>query len=304
MPGRMYLEKFTDAAINRLFTILGLIPRPVAVGLGNSIGRIWFLADKRHRHIAIDNLTRAFGCEKSPRDIRILARRTFKQLGQILFEIGWGLRLDLKKDGKYFQIHGLSHLKSALARRKGVLILTAHIGNWEILPVVAALCNINLSIVYRPLDFLPLNRFLEKTRSRFGAKLIPTARSMRKILMTLQQGGAVAMLMDQNFDCHEGVFADFFGHSACTNKGLALLARKTGASVVPVFMVRRPYGFKVEMGPEIPFIKTGDKTKDLETNTLQYNRVIENFIRRYPDQWFWVHQRWKTKPYHPWPRQL
>jgi KDO2-lipid IV(A) lauroyltransferase len=110
----------------------------------------------------------------------------------------------------------------------------------------------------------------------------------------------VALLMDQNVDWYEGIFVDFFGHRACTSSGLALLALKTGAPVVPVFLVREKLGFRAEFGTEIPTVKTGDKRKDIETNTLQYNRVIEDFIRRYPDQWFWVHQRWKTKPYQSW----
>jgi KDO2-lipid IV(A) lauroyltransferase len=125
---------------------------------------------------------------------------------------------------------------------------------------------------------------------------------MRRILQVLGRGEAVAMLMDQNFDCHEGVFVEFFGHRACTNKGLALLARHTRAPVVPVFLLREGQTFVAEIGPELPLIRTGDKTKDLEANTQRYNQVIEAVVRRHPEQWFWVHQRWKTRPYHPWPK--
>ena len=298
------IDFLAQSGISSLFVILGMVPQKAGIRIGNFIGHTWYLLDRRHREIALFNLDRAFGKEKSPGERRRIARSTFKQLGRMLFEIGWVLKLDPKKDRSGFHIKGLEHLKNAVDRRKGVLLLTGHIGNWEALPVVAAMCNVPTSIVYRPLDYLPLNRFVEQTRSRFGAGLIPTARSMRKIIRTLKRGECVAMLMDQNFDCHEGVFADFFGHSACTNKGLALLARKTEAAVVPAFMVRDGIGYRVEIGPELPFVHTGDKIKDLEINTSRYNRVIESFIRRYPDQWFWVHQRWKTKPYHPWPRKL
>jgi KDO2-lipid IV(A) lauroyltransferase len=110
--------------------------------------------------------------------------------------------------------------------------------------------------------------------------------------------------MDQNVDWYEGVFVDFFGYRACTNKGMALLARRTEAPVIPVFLVREKSGFMAEFGSEIPLIKTEDIRKDLESNTQQYNRIIEDFVRRYPDQWFWVHQRWKTKPYCLWPRKI
>jgi KDO2-lipid IV(A) lauroyltransferase len=103
-------------------------------------------------------------------------------------------------------------------------------------------------------------------------------------------------------DWYEGVFADFFGRRACTNSGMALLALKTGAAVVPVFLARQGSGFVAEFGEELLLVRTGDKRKDIETNTQKYNHVLESIIRRYPEQWFWVHQRWKTKPYQPWPR--
>ena len=110
--------------------------------------------------------------------------------------------------------------------------------------------------------------------------------------------------MDQNFDWYEGVFVDFFGRKACTNKGMALLALKTESPVIPMFLVRERSRFKVIFEPEVPLIRTGDKTKDIEANTQQYNEVIEKIVRRYPEQWFWVHQRWKTKPFQPWPQQI
>ena len=105
------------------------------------------------------------------------------------------------------------------------------------------------------------------------------------------------MLLDQNVDWYDGVFVDFFGRPACSNKGLALLALHTGAPVVPVFLVRDRLCFKAEFGPEMRLIQTGDETKDIEANTRHYTKAIESVIRRHPDQWFWVHQRWKTRPY-------
>lgn len=299
----MTMETAAGIGIHIFFTLLGLLPRPLARRLGNALGYIWYRLDWRHRQIALDNLTRAFGHEKSAHEIRTLALRNFKQTGQILFEIGWSLRLDMEKDRRCFTVRGMDHLLRCRRLGKGVLVMTAHVGNWELLALVAAMNRIELNVLYRPLDYPPLNRFVEKTRGRFGIRLIPSSHSMRKILTALGNGGVVAMLMDQNVDWYEGVFADFFGHRACTNKGLALIARKTGAPVIPAFIHRTAGGFGVEIGPEIPFVHTGDKTKDLDINTLRYNQAIEAFICRHPDQWFWVHQRWKTRPYHPWPRQ-
>jgi KDO2-lipid IV(A) lauroyltransferase len=298
------LQKITYKIIVALFKVLGLIPRKMAFKLGNLIGQILFLADRKHRKIAIDNLTRSFGHEKSSHEIKILVRRVFKNLGQIVFEIGWSLMLDRKDFQKHFKINGLSNYRNAYEKGKGVLLLTAHMGNWELLSIVIAMAGYPVSVLYRPLDFSPLDRFFAMVRGRFGTELIPSAQSMRRILRSLKHGKVVGMLMDQNVDWPEGVFVDFFGHRACTNKGMALLARRTEAPVVPVFLVREKSGFRAEFGLEIPLIKTEDIRKDLEANTQQYNRVIEGFIRQHPDQWFWVHQRWKTKPYCLWPGKI
>ena len=298
------LQEIIYKVIAGLLKFLGLIPRKTAFKLGNFIGRILFLFDKKHRKIAIDNLTRAFGHEKNPYEIKALARRVFKNLGQIIFEIGWSLRLESKDFQKYFNIQGLSNYRNAYEKGRGVLLLTAHMGNWELLSIIMAMAGYPVSVLYRPLDFFLLDRLFVMIRGRFGAELIPSAQSIPKILRSLKHGKVVGILMDQNVDWYEGVFVDFFGHRACTNKGMALLARRTEAPVIPVFLVREKSGFMAEFGSEIPLIKTEDIRKDLEANTQQYNRIIEDFVRRYPDQWFWVHQRWKTKPFAPWPRKI
>ncbi len=253
--------------------------------------------------IVISNLTHAMGKEITTDERRQLAVQVFKNLGQILFEIGWSLRLSVDDFSSHFDITGLSHYRNAFNKKKGVLLLTAHIGNWELLPIIGFMAGCPVNIVYRPLDSKPLDQFFIKTRTRFGAKLIITLHSMRKIMKALNQGEAVVLLMDQNMDWYDGVFTTFFGRRACTSKGLALLALKTGAPVLPVFLVREESHFNAEFGPEIPLIKTNDKIRDVEDNTQQYNDVIEAFVRRYPDQWFWVHQRWKTKSYHLWPKK-
>jgi KDO2-lipid IV(A) lauroyltransferase len=129
---------------------------------------------------------------------------------------------------------------------------------------------------------------------------VSTRRSAREVLKAFQRGEVVGVLIDQNVDWYEAVFVNFFGRRAATNKGFALLVMKTGASVIPVFMIRDKDRFRVEVWPEVVLIKTGDKTKDIEMNTQLCNDVIERFVRRYPEQWFWVHQRWKTRPYTPW----
>jgi KDO2-lipid IV(A) lauroyltransferase len=298
-----YSERIIISAFELLFKLIGIFPRKWAEKIADLLGRVLFIADKKHRRIAMDNLTYAFGHEKQPEEIEKIARQVFINLVQVVFEIGWSLQLDERRLSKHFKIDGYHHIKKAYEKGRGVLVLTAHFGNWELLSVIGGMIKFPQSIVVRPLDFKPLDHFVFKLRTRFGGKMIPKQRSFRKIIRRLDRGEVVYLLMDQNVDWYEGVFADFMDHRACTNKGLALLALKTEAPVVSVFMVREKSGFRAEFGPEIFTVKTGDRQKDIEINTQEYNRAIENIIRRYPDQWFWVHQRWKTKPYQAWPRK-
>jgi len=299
-----YSEKIAVGVFETLFKLLGFFPRTWTAGMADFLGGMLFCVDKKHRGIAMDNLTYAFGHQKQPEEIKKIARQVFINLVKVVFEVGWSLNLDEIRLSKHFKIDGYHHLKKAYEKDKGVLLLAAHCGNWELLSVVGAMIEYPVSMVARPLDFKPLDHFIFNLRTRFGGKIIPKQRSFRTIIRSLDRGEMVLLLMDQNVDWYEGVFVDFMGHRACTNKGLALLALKTGAPVVPVFMVREKSGFRAEFGPEIFTVKTGDKQKDIEINTQEYNRVIENFIRRYPDQWFWIHQRWKTKPYQAWPRKI
>ena len=295
------LEAHIYRLIKAVFILLGRVPRRWSFSAGRCLGRILFALDGKHRQIALENLTRAFRYEKQSWEIRRLAKKVFENLGRILFEIGWSMQLSKEDFHRYFHITGISNIQNAFRKNQGCLVLTAHMGNWELLTVVAAMTGCPTSIVVRPLDFAPLQAFFREYRTRLGADLIPSKQAARIVLKSLKQKRLVAMLMDQNVDWYEGVFVRFFERYACTNRGLAALALKTGAPVVPVFIARQGLGYNVEFGQEIPLVKTGDKTKDVESNTQQYNDTIEAFVRRYPDQWFWVHQRWKTRPCRPWP---
>ncbi|MFZ1984074.1 MAG: lysophospholipid acyltransferase family protein [Desulfatitalea sp.] len=300
----MTLDQILYSAVCLLFRILGSLPKGVRRTLAIFLGRLIFAVDRKHRRIALQNLQRAFGREKSAAERFAIARRVFENMFHLIFEIGWSHRLHPNQFAKHFSISGLEDYQRAMDRGKGVLVLLAHFGNWELWPIVGYLGQMSARVVYRPLDTPFLDRFFKESRSRYGSQPIPTHRgAMRQIFKELKRGYPVAMLMDQNVDWYEGVFVDFFNRRACTNTGMALLALKSGAPVVPAFMIRTPTGFHAAFGPELPLLQTGDPTKDVELNTAQYNRVIELYARRFPDQWFWVHQRWKTRPYQPWPRQ-
>ena len=285
------------------FKLLGRIPRRWARRGSGFFGELWFAVDKRHRQVALNNLTRAFGSEKSDREIRQIAKQVFRNIVHVVFEVGWSLHLHPKDLDAFFLVKGRANIRAAIRKGKGALILTGHVGNWELMPVAAVMAGYSCNVLYRPMDYAPLDRFFVEARTRFGLKMIPKDASLLRVFKALKRGEMVAMLLDQNVGLHKGVMVDFFGRPACTSYGLAYIALKTGAPVLPFFVVRDGKGYTAELGPEIPFIKTGDDRKDLEENTQQYNKVLETIIRRYPDQWFWVHNRWKTRPYWPWPRE-
>jgi len=278
------------------FRIVGLIPRHKAAMLSRGLGNAWFVLDRRHRKVALDNLTYVFGCEKSPTEIRQMARRIFANLVRVLFEMGWAYRSSPEEVARHVRIDGLIHLQQAYRKGRGVMVLTGHLGSWELLSDAAGVLGYPMNVIYRPLDFKPLDWFFANLRSRSGARLFPKASAMRKVLRSLQDNQLVGTLLDQNSVRRAGVFVDFFGKPACTNKGLALIVQKTRSPVIPIFLVREADKYRMVIGPEIPLSLTGDKNRDMEKNTRQFNRVIEAMIRRYPEQWFWVHRRWKTRP--------
>jgi Kdo2-lipid IVA lauroyltransferase/acyltransferase len=280
-------------AVQTLMTVLGLIPRLWSKKIADLLGAVWFTLDRRHRRVALDNMKIAFGSQKTQGERNQLARDVFRNIARIPFEIAWSTRLGEKDFSRSFEIKGLAHLRAALKKGKGAIMLTAHTGNWELLPFAIRYIGLAVNIIYKPIKFKPADDFIFKLRTRFGARMIPKKRSMRRILNSLQRNECIGILFDQDPGIANGVFADFFGRPTCTNKGLAFLALKTEAPVIPVFIARREMKFVIEFEKEISLVKSTDANRDLIYYSAVYNKSIENFIRRYPDQWFWVHRRWK-----------
>jgi len=282
--------------------LIGRIPRPVAKLFSDLLGLAWFKADKRHRTIVQSNIHLSFGDTMAAPAVRTMARQIFKNVTGILFEIGWAYNLKESEFSRYFIFKGYAHLEEALKKNKGVLALTCHMGNWELLCQAISQTGLKNAILYRKLDFAPLDKLMLEIREQFGTKLIPLKGASRKVDSLLAQGQVVGTLLDQNVDWYEGCFVDFFGRPACTNRGVASLVIRTGAPVVPMFISKRAGQYIIEFLPEVPLVLTGDNTKDLEINTQNYTSAIESMIRRYPDQWLWLHNRWKTPASCPWPR--
>jgi KDO2-lipid IV(A) lauroyltransferase len=290
-----FLHDLVVRLLRGVFLLLGAVPRHLAAGLAEVMGRLWYNVDGRHRNVALRNLAQAFGAETTPAQRELLAKRSFTNLMLIPFEIGWSMKWKEQDCLSWFDIEGRDRIQAARQKGKGLLVLTGHMGNWELLPPMVLMLGVPATTTYRPLKFAPADTFFLQLRSRFGSRMVSKKQAMRKILRALQKEECVCMLFDQTSRRATGAFVEFFGRRAWTNTGMALLALKTEAPVLPAFIIRSGDRFRVEIGEEIPLVKSGDKTRDVLENTARYNRALEDVIRRHPDQWFWVHNRWKER---------
>ncbi|MEW5802157.1 MAG: lysophospholipid acyltransferase family protein [bacterium] len=286
-----------------LMKVVHFFPFSASCRMGEFAGTVWFYLDRRHRAITLDNLKRAFGRELSEAQQVDLARKTYRTLGRVLMECISLPSLTAEALRDYVSISGLRHLREAQKQGKGILILTAHFGNWELLALAFNLYGFRSSAVARPLDNPYLDRLVKSIRSKYGNQLISKKGAVKEIIRCLAQKGMVGVLIDQNVSSREGVFVDFFGTPASTTPVLAALSQKTGAPVLPIFMVPRKRdngmgenGYVIKIGKPVTLINTGEKERDLIVNTARFTHIIEEHIRAYPHCWFWMHRRWKIRP--------
>jgi KDO2-lipid IV(A) lauroyltransferase len=269
-------------------------PSRFALWLGRRLGDLAWMLLPRRRAVTLDNLAGVFARERSAADLRRLGRRSFEHLGMNLVE---GCVFFFRSPSvlrSRLELTGVEHLNHALGRSpKGALVLTAHYGNWELLSAIPMLIDCSFSVVVRPLDEPLMDRLMERFRRRSGVEVISKRRGLREILDALRRGSVVAILLDQNASRGEGVFAPFFGIPASTSKSLAVISLRTGTPVVPAFIRRLPDGrHRVEVHPEIP----PPADRSVASYTAAFNRSIEQNIRKAPEQWFWMHRRWRTQP--------
>jgi len=295
-------EERTYQVLRLLVRWMARIPLPAGRFAGRLMGTLAALAPIPRLRVALDNMRFCLGETQSERELKRLYGKMFRHFGQMLFEVPHILRFGGGRLDRYVVFEGEENLDRAMAPGKGAFVLTAHYGNWELMAAALAIRLNRPSIVARPLDFRPADRLLTELRTLYGSEIIPKQRGMRRILAALRKGKAVGILMDQNVDWYDGAFVPFLGKTACTNKGLALMALKTRVPVLPVFSVRRPdgrYGIVIEPALELQI--TGDKTRDVEDNTALFSKTISRFVRAHPDHWFWFHRRWKTANFCPLP---
>ncbi len=271
------------------------IPLVIRREIFKAVSLLFYHFFSRHRLIALHNLKCAYP-EKSKQDLIRVAKGVYRSLGIVAAEFFQIPLLTRENIYDLIECEGFGNYKRAMAKNRGVLLFTAHLGNWELAAAFLALLEQPLTIIYRPLDSPVLENLVTYVRACKGSNPLPKDRSVMRVLRLVKKGEVIGTLLDQNMTRKEGVFVDFFGRPSCTTDGIALLALHTGAPVIPAFMVRMESGkYRFIIGEDVEIVNTGNPERDVLTNTQNFTRIIEDFVKRYPDQWLWVHRRWKTK---------
>jgi KDO2-lipid IV(A) lauroyltransferase len=276
---------------------VNLLPEGFVLRLGRRLGNVWYHLDFEHRKVAIQNLHTVFGQEKSASEIRGIAKRTFQNLGMMSVEFFRIPRMDVKTFEERVKIEGLEEALKLFQRRKGIFLLLSHFGNWEMMGVMSKVIGNPIMVIAKPMKRNQrVDQFITKIRSVAGLEVVSSIKAGRKVMQALSQNRVVGILIDQRAKRSEGIWVDFFGKKAPTTPSLAVLAMKTGAPVLPVFMVRDGFQkHRLLIQEPLELVRTGDIKKDVEANTQLFNHTLESMIRQYPDQWFWVHRRWERK---------
>ena len=276
---------------------LGLLPRPIARTIAIAFGLTVYVVHRRLRHVGMRNLELAF--PKMPaRERRRILRGEFISMGRQLAEFCLFPTYTSKNISQVVIYDGFENFERALARGKGVLFLTGHLGGWEISAFAHSLHGHPLAIVMRSLDNRSVNSLIERYRTLHGNRTVDKDDFVRGLLSAMRAGETVGILMDTNMTPPQGVFVDFFGIPACTASGLARIALRTDAAVIPGFSLWNSElrKYVLHFDPAVELIRTGDDQADVIANTAKFTSIIEDYVRRYPEQWLWVHRRWKTRP--------
>jgi Kdo2-lipid IVA lauroyltransferase/acyltransferase len=276
---------------------LGWMPRAMARLFADGIALLVYGALGRLRRVGMRNLALALP-ELPPVERKRILRRVYRYLGWQLVEFCRMARYTRENTRTWIRTEGLEHYLTARGRGKGVLIVTGHMGAWELSSFYHALMGFPIGIVIRRLDNRRLDAFVNEIRCMHGNRVLHKDDFARGLLKAMHEGGTVGILMDTNMTPPQGIFAEFFGHLACTASGLARVALKTGAAVLPGFLVweQSERRYVLHFGPELRFSRSNDIEEDVRAATELCNQTIETWVRRYPDQWLWIHRRWKTRP--------
>ena len=273
-----------------------VLPRAVALGLGRALGGGWGRLDRRHLRIAEDNLAHAFPDWGAARR-RGVALGVYRHFGRVLLDILWMARRERETILRQVDVTGAEHVEAARAAGRGALLVSAHVGNWELHGLAHGWLFGAIGVIARPLDNPALDARLCDVRRRPGNTVIYKQRALPQVLRLLRENRAVAILIDQNVQEGDGVFVDFFGRPAATTTVAAALALKTGCALIPSHTELGEDGrYALVYEPPLAWTPSGDRALDVEAITQRLTSAIEAWVRRRPEQWLWLHRRWKTRP--------
>jgi Kdo2-lipid IVA lauroyltransferase/acyltransferase len=288
-------RRFMYLGFQGLRALAQAVPLGACRAIGRIIGSLAYAGLAGQRRLTLDQLREALGKELPERDVRRIGRGVFQNLGQSFME--WLHLPAIPKGGlqKLVECEGLEHLRGALAQGNGAVVLTAHLGNWEIIPLYLGSLGFQGGVLARRLRYPEYESFLINLRGSYG---IPTlARgSLKEVARLLRENRIVGMLPDQDMDSLEGIFVDFFGRPAKTPVGPAALSVMTGAPILPCFLVRDGAKFRLIIEPPVARPAVQDRTELIAALTRAWSAIMETYIRRYPGQWVWMHRRWKSQP--------
>ena len=276
---------------------IGVLPRPLARLAGITLARLVYLLHAKLRRVGLRNLEIAFP-EMTVSERRRILRRVFDGLGRQLAEFCLFPRYTREKLPAIATYEGFENFENARGRGQGVLVLTGHFGGWEVGSFAHSLYGHPMKIVVRDLDNPLVDSLVKRYRTLHGNETIDNREFARGLLASMRAGETVGILMDTNMTPPQGIFVPYFGALACTASGLARMALKTGAAVVPgfTFWDEKLRKYKIVFEPALTLVETGDTEADVAANTALFNQVLEKHARQHPGQWLWVHRRWKTRP--------
>ncbi|HEX8872101.1 MAG TPA: lysophospholipid acyltransferase family protein [Candidatus Acidoferrum sp.] len=291
------IEWLQFAAVWTFLKVLGVLPRAAARGVAASGARLLLLLLPKMRKTADFNLRLAFP-DKTDAQRRELRAGMARNLGWMAAEFARFPKYNRKNIEEVVILDGHENFMAGQSRGKGVLFLTGHLGAWELSSYAHALYGFPLHYMARPLDNRPLDELVKRYRGLSGNRPIFKNESARVMLRVLKDAGTIGILADQNTMPQEGVFVSFFGVPACTTTGIARAALHTDAAVVPgyAYWDRNLRKYRLRFEPPVELTRTGDAEKDIRENTQRFTNVIEEIVRKHPEQWVWVHARWKNRP--------
>ncbi|MBN2719644.1 MAG: lysophospholipid acyltransferase family protein [Proteobacteria bacterium] len=276
--------------------IFRILPHDWAMAFGKGLGALGYHLARGRRRTALENLEAAFRGEKTPDEIQRIALASFQHLGIAVAEFLRFLPDKAESLRERICVEGEENLEKALEGGRGALILSAHLGNWELVGLELVRRGYPMAIVTKIARDRAVDEFLTASREGAGIKVFQGRGLFKESLRHLAKGGVLGSVLDQNARRREGVFVPFFGRQACTLKSLALLARRTGAPIVPIFAYREGWRHRIVCDPPLDPGVTEDMEGDVVRWTAACAEEVEKAIRRRPEQWMWLHNRWKTSP--------